>query len=510
MSASGSTPQTGSDYAVSLTQLLDPWVSVSAANECKISGVQLDSRQLCKGNLFIALQGDTVNGLDYLPQIIQSGAAAVLVSADSARPNDSELHDLESASIVVISVDELPQRTGEIVSRFYADPSRSMKVIGVTGTDGKTSVCHLVAQALNENRDNCGVIGTLGWGFTSNLKESGLTTPDAVTLHAALSDFNKAGAGYAAMEVSSHALAQSRVNGILFDVAVLTNLGRDHLDYHGDIQSYRAAKEVLFYQPELRAAVVNADDEFGISLMGRLTDLELTTYGAGEGGPRHVRFSGVTHTSDGLNFELEYAGQSYPVESGLLGSFNVANLTAVFAVLTVLGLSPDLAAQSLINLKPVPGRMETTRLKNGATVIVDYAHNPHALESVLQSVTSHVEGRLIVVFGCGGERDQGKRPMMAGIAERYAQRCIVTDDNPRGEDGDAIVSQILAGFENPDQVCVERDRRVAIQTAINDVNAGDLVLVAGKGHEDYQLVGEERLAFSDSAVVAEMAAREAS
>lgn len=506
MSTSGGVSRAGENRTVSLTELLEPWVLVPAANECTVSGIQLDSRQLREGDVFIALQGETVNGLDYLPQIISSGTAAVLVNAESARPDDSEKHDLDTASIAVIRIDDLSLNAGEIVSRFYADPSRSIKVIGVTGTDGKTSVCHLVAQALNENRDNCGVIGTLGWGFTGKLEESGLTTPDAVTLQTALSEFNKAGAGYAAMEVSSHALAQNRVSGILFDVAVLTNLGRDHLDYHGDIKSYRAAKEGLFYQPQLRAAVVNADDEFGISLMARLTDLELTTYGVGEGGERHVRYSGVTHSPDGLSFLLEYAGQSYPVNSGLLGSFNVANLASTFAVLIVLGLSPDLAARSLASLKPVPGRMETTRLKNGATVIVDYAHNPHALESVLQSVASHVEGRLIVVFGCGGERDQGKRPMMASIAERYAQRCIVTDDNPRNEDGDVIVSQILTGFENPDQVWVERDRRSAIQMAIGDVAAGDLVVVAGKGHEDYQLVGEKRLDFSDSVVVAEMAA----
>ncbi len=495
---------------VSLTELLEPWVTVPAVNECMVSGIQLDSRQLRKGDLFIALQGATVNGLDYLQHIIASEAVAVLVSADSARPDGAERATLESASIAVISIGELPQRAGEIVSRFYGDPSRLLKVIGVTGTDGKTSVCHLVGQALNENRDNCGVIGTLGWGFTGQLVESGLTTPDAVTLQSALAGFSRAGAGYSAMEVSSHALAQNRVNGILFDVAVLTNLGRDHLDYHGDVSSYRAAKEMLFYQPQLRAAVVNADDEFGINLMGRLTDLELTTYGEGEGGERHVRYSGVTHSPDGLRFKLEYRGQSYTVKSGLLGSFNVANLTATFAVLVVVGLSPDLAVKSLSNLKPVPGRMETIPLKNGATVIVDYAHNPHALESVLQSVSTHVEGRLIVVFGCGGERDQGKRPLMARIAERYAQRCIVTDDNPRGEDGDAIVSQILAGFENPDQVWVERDRHAAIQAAISDVAAGDLIVVAGKGHEDYQLVGDKRLAFSDRAAVAEIAASIAS
>ena len=496
--------------SVSLQVLLEPWVAVSEGEDRQVTGVQLDSRKLSEGDLFVALQGDTVHGLDYLPQIVKSGAVAILMSANDSRPVDRERQDIEAASIALILIEDLVERVGEIVSRFYSDPSRSMKVVGVTGTDGKTSVCHLLGQALNENRDNCGVIGTLGWGFTRGLQDTGLTTPDAVTLQSVLCRFNEVGAGYAAMEVSSHALSQSRVSGILFDVAVLTNLGRDHLDYHGDMQRYRAAKEMLFFQPELRAAVVNADDEFGISLMGRLTDLELTTYGAEEGGERHVRYSNVSHASVGLSFDLEYAGRQFEIESHLLGSFNVVNLATTFAILVALGLSPDLAAQSLSNLKPVPGRMETTSLGNGAMVVVDYAHNPHALESVLKSIVSHLQGRLTVVFGCGGERDQGKRPLMANIAERYADICIVTDDNPRGEDGDEIVRQILSGFNSPNDVRVERDRRSAIQAAMNNASNGDLVLVAGKGHEDYQLIDGRRLPFSDSEVVAEYAGKLAS
>ena len=510
MSATGQISQAGGGRSVSLANLLEPWAMVSAANERQISGVQLDSRLVSDGDLFIALQGETVNALDYLPQVIEAGAVAVIVSAESARPDQSEERDLETASIAVISIDELGVHAGEIVSRFYSDPSRSLKVVGVTGTDGKTSICHLLAQALNENRNNCGVIGTLGWGFTGALIDSGLTTPDAVTLQSALAKFNDVGAGYAAMEVSSHALVQNRVNGIRFDVAVLTNLGRDHLDYHGDMKNYQAAKELLFFQPDLRAAVINADDEFGIRLIEQLAGLELTTYGSDEGSGNHVRYHDVVQGSDGLSFQLSYAGQSYAVQSQMIGRFNVVNLATTFAVLITLGLSPDLAAQSLPSLKPVPGRMEAVYLPNGAAVIVDYAHNPHALESVLQSVVDHVEGQLTVVFGCGGERDQGKRPMMAGVAERYASHCIVTDDNPRKEDGDEIVQQIMAGFVKPASVTVERDRSKAIRVAVENAQSGDVVIVAGKGHEDYQLVGDARLTFSDSAVVAQVAAELAS
>lgn len=501
-------PYTSPDRArsLSLAVLLEPWVVLPVAEDRQITGVQVDSRNLSAGDLFIALQGATVNALDYLPEIIESGAVAILVNAEADRPTIDERRKVEAASLALVEIEDLAGHAGEIVGRFYSDPSRSMKVIGVTGTDGKTSVTHMLGQALNEHRDNCGVIGTLGWGFTKALQDTGLTTPDAVTLQSILAGFHDAGAGYAAMEVSSHALSQNRVSGILFDVAVLTNLGRDHLDYHGDMQNYRAAKELLFFQPELRAAVVNADEEFGIGLIGRLTDLELTTYGAEEGGERHVRYTSVQQTSAGLSFEIEFAGQKYPVESRLIGSFNVINLTTTFAVLVALGLSPDLAAQSLSNLKAVPGRMEVTSLKSGASVIVDYAHNPHALESVLKSVVSHLQGSLTVIFGCGGERDQGKRPLMARVAEQYADHCIVTDDNPRAEDGDEIIQHIMSGFTRPQSVRIERDRRRAIESAMSELGAGDLLLVAGKGHEDYQLIGDQRLPFCDSAVVAEYAA----
>ncbi len=429
--------------------------------------------------------------------------AAVIVAVNDQKILGIDRSLLDSASVPLIEVSNLAAHAGEIVSRFYGDPSHELKVVGVTGTDGKTSLCHLLGQALNENRDNCGIIGTLGWGFTGNLRETDLTTPDSVTLQRALAQFNHQGANYAAMEVSSHALSQSRVAGIVFDIAVLTNLGRDHLDYHGDMQSYRAAKEALFYHPQLRAAVVNVDDEFGNSLTGRLTDLELTTYGSGEVDGQHVRFCNIAQSSSGLQFEISFAGQSYAIASPLLGGFNVSNLTAVFAILVTLGLSPDLAARSVSMLKPVPGRMEATRLENGATVIVDYAHNPHALESVLKSVADHAEGEVIVVFGCGGDRDQGKRPLMADIAERYADKCIVTDDNPRGESGDTIVEQILAGFERAGNVDVERDRRTAIRSALMQAGVGDMVVIAGKGHEDYQLIGDKKLPFSDSEVVSE-------
>ena len=488
-----------------LSALLDGIADIAASDDRKVSGVHLDSRQVFADCVFIALQGDTVHGLDFLPAIIENKASAVLVNSGDQRCGDDERSALHKASIQLVEIDNLTAHAGEIASRFFGDPSSSMNIVGVTGTDGKTSVCHLLGQALNVNSDNCGVLGTLGWGFGERMHSTGLTTPDAVVLQSALAEILDAGAKTVAMEVSSHALSQERVNGIVFDVAVLTNIGRDHLDYHGDMQSYRDAKKALFYKPQLRAAVINADDEFGGRLLDQLHELDVYSYGADSRRGSHIQYQNVKHLASGLSFDLEYGGKSYPVISGLIGGFNVQNIAATFAVLVALGISPELAVASLSGLKPVPGRMEATLLDNGAVVIVDYAHNPHALESVLHTVSSHCEGKLFVVFGCGGDRDQGKRPMMASIAEKFSDLCIVTDDNPRGESGDAIVEQIMEGFKSRLNITVERDRKSAIELAMSQADSGDFVVVAGKGHEDYQLIGDERLPFSDSAVVASFA-----
>ena len=502
MTSSSTIRNTASGERLMLSALLRGIADVAAVDDRDVTGVHLDSRRVEEGNVFIALQGDTVHGLDFLPAVIDNNASAVLVAGADPRCGDNERNALHAASVLLIEIDNLAVLAGEIASRYFGHPSGSMKIVGVTGTDGKTSVCHLLGQALNVNSDNCGVLGTLGWGFGDRMHSTGLTTPDAVVLQAALAEIAGAGAKTVAMEVSSHALSQQRVNGIVFDVAVLTNIGRDHLDYHGDMQSYRDAKKTLFYKPQLRAAVINADDEFGASLLDQLPELDVYSYGAAARRGSHIQYGNVKHLASGLSFDLEFDGKNYAVNSGLIGGFNVQNIAATFAVLVALGISPELAVDSLSGLKPVPGRMEATLLDNGAVVIVDYAHNPHALESVLDTVSSHCDGRLLVVFGCGGDRDQGKRPLMASIAEKFSDVCVVTDDNPRGESGDAIVEQIMQGFKSRQNITVERDRKSAIEFAMSQAGSGDFVVVAGKGHEDYQLIGNQRLPFSDSAVVA--------
>jgi len=442
-----------------------------------------------EGDVFVALQGETHHGLEFVESVAANKAAAILVTSED--PQLDAVTNEVLSDVALIEVENLAANTGEIVSRSLGAPTAKLTMVGVTGTDGKTSVCHMVAQALNGNKSTCGVMGTLGYGFPGALAQSALTTPDPVFLQQALA--------------SSHALAQERVGGIDFDVAVLTNLGRDHLDYHGDLQSYRDAKRLLFLKPQLRAAAINADDDFGATLLEQLPQLDVYSYGAEANSGQHIRYKNVKQSSAGLCFELEYGDKVFPVQSHLLGAFNVQNLAATFAVLLALGVSAELAARSLHDLTPVPGRMQTTHLANGAVVIVDYAHNPHALESVLSTVAEHCSGNLTVVFGCGGDRDQGKRPIMAQVAERYCDACFVTDDNPRGESGNEIIDQILTGFSATDKVIVERDRKTAIERAVNNAGHNDFVVVAGKGHEDYQIVGDQRLHFSDSEVVAELA-----
>lgn len=497
-----------SDKSCSLAALLSRWIELPAALDCQVTGVHVDSRRLQPGFVFIALAGETSHGLDFVADAITAEVAAIVVERADVRLASLDSAALQAANIVLLEFVDLRARAGEIASVFYADPSSAMKLIGITGTDGKTSVCELLAQALNAGSVTSGSIGTLGSSFGNRRIDFGLTTPDAVSLQQMLADFRDQGASYVSMEVSSHAICQSRIAGVRYDVAVLTNLGRDHLDYHGSMEHYRAAKEVLFQLPEVRAAVLNTDDTFGADLATRLDIPELYSFGQqASAGDRHVGIRAIGQHAQGLSFVLTWAGVDYPVNSRLIGAFNVYNLAAVFTCLLALGISPALAARTIEQLLPVRGRMELATRHNGGRLVVDYAHNPHALKSVLSSVREHLQGKLIVVFGCGGDRDAGKRPMMGSIAEQLADVCIVTDDNPRTEDGDQIIRQILDGMQSS-EVIVERDRALAIGRAMAMADSDDWVVIAGKGHEQYQQIGDQRLFFSDSSVVAEYLSRE--
>lgn len=485
--------------ALPLGQLLSGLAEVPAALDRPITGLASDSRQAGEGDLFLALSGLHRHGLDYLPELRRNGVAAIAWEPPYATPLPESP---ESRQPPLFEVERLAHRVGTIAARFHADPCRDLALIGITGTDGKTSTAWYLARALHESKTPCGLLGTLGYGVWNELSETGLTTPDALTIWRWLAVLRERGARHVAMEVSSHALAQGRTDGLGFTVAVLTNLGRDHLDYHGDPAAYAAAKRRLFTDPAPRHAVLNTDDAFGRELA-----MELGACAIGYGletrpdTPRWVQGHDLQLRPEGLNLRIASSRGSGELNSGLFGRFNASNLLAALATLLALDMPLDQALARLSMVQHAPGRMERFGGGDRPLAVVDYAHTPQALDQALQTLREHGRGRLWCVFGCGGERDSGKRPLMGAIAERRADRVVITDDNPRGEDPDAITTQILAGLRQPHRALVERDRAAAIRRALNEAQPGDVVLIAGKGHEDYQILGQRRVPFSDREIV---------
>lgn len=482
--------------------------------ECPASGLAMDSRQVSPGGLFLACAGEHGHGLEHASEALRLGAVAVAYEPD--RIWGPEQARAVTLGTVLIAVPGLGARAGEIAARFHGHPSRHMSVVGITGTNGKTSCSHYLAQALGAD-GGCGVIGTLGAGLYPALEDTGMTTPDPVSLHGLLAKLRDAGARHVAMEVSSHALAQNRVSEVAFDVAVFTNLTRDHLDYHRDQRAYGMAKRMLFELADLPVAVVNGDDSFGrVLLAGVAKASQVLAYGTSAQrvapSQQFVRASQVRRSPSGIGFALESSWGRGTVSSGLLGGFNVHNLLAVIGVLLELGMPLAQVIERLRHVDTAPGRMERFGAAGQPLVVVDYAHTPDALAQALRALRPHCDGRLWCVFGCGGERDRGKRPLMGAVAERDADFSLVTDDNPRGEDGGRIIADILSGMGVPRDALVERDRRRAIHQAVDAATAHDVVLVAGKGHERFQLVGDLRIECCDRAVVADAlaAARERS
>ena len=485
--------------ALSLARLLPDVPGIDPA--LQVTGLVMDSRNVRPGDGFVAIAGFGTHGLAFAEQAREAGAAAILFEPP-ATPEHPAPAD-------AIAVPGLRARLGAMGDEFHGRPSAALDVVGVTGTNGKTSTVQLLAQAWAALDVHAATIGTLGVGLGGQLVPTGFTTPLVLQTHELLGQLRDAGATAVAMEVSSHALDQGRVDGVHFDVAVFTNLSRDHLDYHGDMEAYGAAKARLFAWPGLKAAVVNLDDAHGRRLAESLPDgvrlVGLSSRGVGDA---TLAALNLQLDDAGIGFELATAAEQHTVRSPLLGRFNVDNLLAVAGALHALGVAPARIAAVLGTLQPVHGRM--TRL-GGAQgtgparplVVVDYAHTPDALQQALEAARGHAAGRVLCVFGCGGERDRGKRPEMAAIARDGAEVVVVTDDNPRGEDGDAIVADILAGLgEAPDgeRLVVERDRRRAIERAITSARAGDVVLVAGKGHEPYQEIAGVRHPFDDAQV----------
>lgn len=476
-----------------LSQVLAGYSARLSGPDCEVRGMTLDSRTVAPGDLFVVRSGARFDGGAFIGDAVARGCVAVLaedLSAESAGLLD------QHPAVGIAELPELDQHLGAIAARFYGRPSQSMQVLGVTGTNGKTSCVQLLAQALHRGSDEpAGTIGTLGTGLVGELVPELNTTPDVISVHRRLADFVDAGCRHAAMEVSSHAVVQKRIDGVHFAIAALTNLSRDHLDYHGTMAAYGRAKAGLFLEHPVGTAIVNTDDAFGRDLLGRLpTRMRRVSYGSADA---DVTASDVTAHAGGLSFHLKTPWGQGEVKSGLVGQFNVENLLVVAACLGTLGFGMARLLKTLGELQPVAGRMQRVSSLEGPLVVVDYAHTPDALAQALQSLRRHTRSELICVFGCGGDRDSGKRPLMAATAEKLADRLILTDDNPRNEDGDGIIQDMLAGLERTDEISVVRDRRLAIAQGIELAGPDDTVLIAGKGHETYQEIRGRRFALND-------------
>jgi len=458
-----------------------------------LADLTTDSRLVKHGSVFLAYPGSTRDGRAFIAEAIARGASAVIWERSGFEWG-------AAWDVPNLAVDDLKARSSEIAGLVYGDPSAKLWMVGVTGTNGKTSVAQWVAQALDGLGRRAAVLGTLGNGFVGERAEAKNTTPDPVVLQRELADYARRGAKVAALEVSSHGLDQGRTAGIKFDVAVFTNLTRDHLDYHGTMEAYAEAKYRLFSARGVGRAVINVDDGWGRRFADRLRGSPVDVIGYGLGAGR-LRASGIAQTEAGLRFRVEGEWGTGEVAVPMLGTFNVLNLLAVIGTLLASGVELDEALAAVAKLEPARGRLE--RLGGGALplVAIDYAHSPDALEKALDALRPIVaaDRRLLCVFGCGGDRDAGKRAIMGEAAARLADHVIVTSDNPRGEDPQAIIGQILSGVLDGSVESIT-DRQVAIFTAIHQAMPGDVVLVAGKGHETYQEIAGVRHPFSDAEV----------
>ena len=465
-----------------------------AAPRIAVKDLSLDSRTVEPGDAFVALAGQRSHGLDHLAEAVARGAVAVLWDPTEGRT----LPPLPPA-VTPVSVPGLRPELGDLADRFYGEPSSDLELAGITGTNGKTTCAWLYAECRGESG---GYLGTLGCGRPPVLAPATYTTPDVVAIHRSLRALADGGARHVALEVSSHALAQQRIAGVRLPLTAFTNLSRDHLDYHGTMAAYAAAKERLFHARGVEHAIINVGDACGREFAARLPPGVALTAVASQGAvPAAERFivaTAVACSPEGLRLEGRCHAGPFSLRSPLVGAFNAENLLVVLGLLLAAQLPLAPALESLATASSPPGRMEAFRVgREGPTLVVDYAHTPDALAKVLTALRLHVAGRLWCVFGCGGERDAGKRPLMAAAAEAGADFVVVTDDNPRGEDPERIVAMIQAGFSGRVPVHVERDRTAAIDGTLRQARAGDVILVAGKGHEDYQLYGHERRAYSD-------------
>ena len=480
-----------------------------------VTGISNDSREINSNGLFVATAKDSLHRARHIQQAIDAQCSVIIFEAQQAL-TEHELKILKSSQTVALPINNLNNKLSEIAARFYRHPSLALTIIAVTGTNGKTSVCQLIAQTLESLGLACGVIGTLGVGRINAQIDTEMTTPDSVSVQRFLYDFCQQNLKYVVIEASSHALIQGRLNSVAIDVAAFTNLTRDHLDYHETMEAYALAKSILFDFMSVKTAVINSNDDFGQQLFSKLSaknNLNVISYSNHTKDVNaHFKAKNIQLEFNGLSFIVECEFGKAKIKSTLFGRFNADNLLASIACLTALELDFKQIITAVQQCKAIDGRMEvinsTKKTEHICQVIIDFAHTPDALSQVLSSLKEHLydDGILWCVFGCGGDRDIGKRSLMGCAAEKYADQLVLTDDNPRTEQTQLIIKDILSGIEHPAKVRVEHDRKLAIMHAITSAKTKDIVLIAGKGHEQYQDIAGVKKPFNDKQVVTEFLA----
>lgn len=478
-----------------LSYLLADYLNLPNQHDCEFNALQMDSRKINTHDVFFAIAGSQTNGSHYIDEALKRGACAVIYDkALSIKLNTKN-------TVPMIPLGQLKNKIGQMAAKFHQFPAKKLHMIGVTGTNGKTSCTHFLAQCLDNAAIPCGMIGTLGYGFCGHLSHSGLTTPDPISLQKILHEFVQQKVKTVVMEVSSHSIDQERISGVEFDVGIFTNLTQDHLDYHKTMRAYAGVKKRFFKVWPIKHIILNYDDDYGRRWsrdFAQTKSVYMYSLYPIKNRKKNVVFAKTfVSSSTGIKAAIHSPWGEGDLTVSLLGEFNLSNCLACLTALCLMGFSFDEACSLISKVTPVPGRMQTLGGKNLPLVVIDYSHTPDALEKALITLKKQTKNKLYCVFGCGGERDQGKRPLMAEIAERYADSIIVTNDNPRHEDPKNIAQQILSGFTSLDKVIIELDRTKAIENSIQWAAPQDCVLIAGKGAERYQQIGDQKLPFDD-------------
>ncbi|MGD9108027.1 MAG: UDP-N-acetylmuramoyl-L-alanyl-D-glutamate--2,6-diaminopimelate ligase [Gammaproteobacteria bacterium] len=490
-----------------LQQLLQNIINLDTIPDINISGLTLDSHEVKPGYLFFAYQGSSVDSKQFIDQAIANGATVILCDTNKSQPTLTHKNN-----IPIIALPNLTKKIGQIAANFYDNPSKNMLAIGITGTNGKTSISYLLTAALQKLGKQAGLIGTLGYGKPKSLTPSNYTSPNPIMLQRILADFKQQNINTVVMETSSHALDQDRFAGIEIKFGTFTNLTHDHLDYHKTIDEYAAAKQRLFTRSSMQNGIFNLDDPIGLKWFEQFKN-NFAVYGYTLN-PNKFNSSNIIAANNiqtqpnGINAEILSPWGNGKLVSQLVGRFNLSNLLAVIANLCIMGYKLNDILPIIPALQPVSGRMQTIIGKNKPLVVVDFSHTPDALKQALQTLREHCHGKLFCVFGCGGDRDRKKRPEMAEIAEQLADHITITNDNVRFEDPQQIANEVLAGLNHPDKAIVELDRIKAIAHTIKQATSKDIVLLAGKGHEPYQIIGDKKLPFSDIEIVKNLFAEE--